>query len=138
MFWSDAVKISAISRCALLAFVFLYAFVLPFICWGALAAPGHPHALPHPVFMDPPHPPTPLHAVTDCNDVAAHRGDADSHVPAGRATPDTSAVSLLLLIDLGDLFVIPIVQRFYTEFPCDHSGQSAEDRVQTPPPRSST
>lgn len=32
----------------------LYAFVLPFICWGAQATPGHPHARPHFVFVDPP------------------------------------------------------------------------------------
>ncbi|MEZ4663466.1 MAG: hypothetical protein R2911_38480 [Caldilineaceae bacterium] len=121
------------SRCTLLTFVFLYAFVLPFICWGA-GRPGHPHALPHLVFMDPPHPPASLHASTDCN-IAAHRGDDDSHAPAGRATPDTSAVSLLLLIALGDLFALPIEQATYTESPHDHAGQSAEERVQTPPPR---
>lgn len=32
----------------------LYAFVLPLICWGAQATPGHPHARPHFVFTDPP------------------------------------------------------------------------------------
>jgi hypothetical protein len=34
-------------------YVGLYAFVLPFICLGAQATPGHPHALPHFVFVDP-------------------------------------------------------------------------------------
>lgn len=32
----------------------LFALVLPFICWGAQATPGHPHARPHFVFTDPP------------------------------------------------------------------------------------
>ena len=36
-----------------LLLVGLYAFVLPFVCWGAQAAPGHPHALPHFVFAEP-------------------------------------------------------------------------------------
>jgi hypothetical protein len=31
----------------------LYAFVLPLICWGAQATPGHPHARAHFVFVDP-------------------------------------------------------------------------------------
>lgn len=30
------------------------AFVLPFICWGAWATPGHPHSAPHFVFLSPP------------------------------------------------------------------------------------
>ncbi len=30
-----------------------FALVLPFICWGAAATPGHPHALPHFVFAAP-------------------------------------------------------------------------------------
>lgn len=31
----------------------LFALVLPFICWGALAESGHPHRTPHFVFADP-------------------------------------------------------------------------------------
>ncbi len=31
----------------------LYAFVLPLICWGAQATPGHPHAHAHFVFVEP-------------------------------------------------------------------------------------
>jgi hypothetical protein len=32
----------------------LFALVLPFICWGAQATPGHPHAMAHFVFAAPP------------------------------------------------------------------------------------
>lgn len=32
----------------------LFAFALPFICWGVTATPGHPHAGPHFVFAAPP------------------------------------------------------------------------------------
>jgi len=31
----------------------LYAFVLPLICWGAQATPGHPHLRAHFVFAEP-------------------------------------------------------------------------------------
>ncbi len=37
----------------LLFYVALFALLLPFICWGALAEPGHPHRTPHFVFADP-------------------------------------------------------------------------------------
>lgn len=40
-------------RLLLLSYVALFAFFLPFICWGALAEPGHPHRTPHFVFADP-------------------------------------------------------------------------------------
>jgi hypothetical protein len=33
----------------------LFALVLPLICWGALAEPGHAHRYPHFVFADPVH-----------------------------------------------------------------------------------
>lgn len=32
----------------------LFAFGLPFVCFGKLAEPDHPHRLPHLVFVDPP------------------------------------------------------------------------------------
>lgn len=40
-------------RLLLGGYVALFAFILPFICWGALAEPGHPHQIPHFVFADP-------------------------------------------------------------------------------------
>jgi hypothetical protein len=40
-------------RCLLWGYTLLFTFVLPFICWGAVAAPGHPHRTPHFVFADP-------------------------------------------------------------------------------------
>lgn len=40
-------------RLLLGCYVLLFALILPFICWGALAEPGHPHRTPHFVFADP-------------------------------------------------------------------------------------
>lgn len=36
------------------AYTLLLGFVLPFICWGALADPSHPHRAAHLVFLMPP------------------------------------------------------------------------------------
>ncbi len=41
-------------RLLLLGYAALFGGVLPFICWGALGMPGHPHAGPHFVFLPPP------------------------------------------------------------------------------------
>lgn len=40
-------------RLLLGCYVALFAWVLPFICWGAMADPGHSHRTPHFVFADP-------------------------------------------------------------------------------------
>ncbi|MCB0062242.1 MAG: hypothetical protein KDE19_09010 [Caldilineaceae bacterium] len=41
-------------RFLLLFYAAHFGGLLPFICWGALAMPGHPHAGPHFVFLPPP------------------------------------------------------------------------------------
>jgi hypothetical protein len=40
-------------RTLLAFYVILLGLIMPFICWGAQAEPGHPHQLPHFVFTDP-------------------------------------------------------------------------------------
>ncbi len=42
-----------IGRALGVGYALLWALVLPFICWGAWAAPGHPHRAPHFVFAKP-------------------------------------------------------------------------------------
>jgi len=114
---------------ALLGFyIALFALILPLICWGALAEPGHPHRYPHFVFA------TPVLAMAQTGGgpanrqqpaLAAHRRNtphgqhgamqppadnqarmatvcnliADGIIP-GRATPMLMAFSLLLLVFL--------------------------------------
>lgn len=46
-------SLSVGQRLLLGCYIPLFALVLPFICWGALAEPGHPHRAPHFVFADP-------------------------------------------------------------------------------------
>ena len=87
-----------------------FALILPFICWGTLVDPTHPHTHNHFVFAEPPH-------VDDQNSSAQlfsrflgdnRTVDKSSHAvttttPAtGQSTPDT------LLITLLSLFVVLI------------------------------
>ncbi|MEZ4615723.1 MAG: hypothetical protein R2867_09460 [Caldilineaceae bacterium] len=98
----------------------LFGALLPFICWGALAMPGHPHAGPHFVFLSPPHY-TKAAGIATASASTAHfmaMVDKDSPVvhppapacdivnssastPAGQAYPMFLAVSLILLIGLA-------------------------------------
>jgi hypothetical protein len=88
----------------------LFAFVLPLICWGAQATPGHPHARAHFVFVEPL-----LSGHTDSNTTAnavlshsamGHHGEHDldhaashSHQqPVGRATPSMAGFTMLTLV----------------------------------------
>lgn len=102
----------------------LFGLLLPLICWGAAAEPGHPHRYPHFVFAEPQH--TPVAQPQAESHTARHetavssahqRGEHDhvrmvtrpavcSLLPegaiAGRATPTLLLFSLLLLTFLGE------------------------------------
>lgn len=111
---------------------FLWCFVLPFICWGAWAAPGHAHSGPHIVFAPPPqpshHPPISL--------APAGQATAVSHEqPTGAARPDSLILSLLLLVLLR-LWQIPHPRRHTQPAPPRSLGaQPIWPTVPTPPPR---
>jgi hypothetical protein len=85
------------------ALVWIFALVLPWICWGAQATPGHPHLRAHFVFGTPP----PLarnaqaavrHAATAlANGRAEHCTATSPSLSAGLSTPPVLAVTLLLL-----------------------------------------
>ncbi len=99
----------------------LFAFVLPLICWGAQATPGHPHARAHFVFANPP-----MHAhddrtiagtITDVNQWLTEFGRTTlctthidktplpaaepTQVPTGRSVPAQMGATLLTLIGLA-------------------------------------
>lgn len=108
----------------------LFGCILPLICWGATAEPGHPHRYPHFVFAEPQHNPDALpqgaqHATmhdrhktnasaASLHDVHAVASAANppaicSLTPdggiAGRSTPTLILFSLLLLTFLGEWLV---------------------------------
>lgn len=93
----------------------LYAFVLPLICWGAQATPGHPHARPHFVFTDPPidhlldeHVVRTVQNIAEWLATYANTSTCGEHnaaqplsaetpqLPAGRSTPAQLVISTLL------------------------------------------
>ena len=93
-----------------LYFAGVLGLVLPFICWGAQATPGHPHARAHFVFW----PPELAHAghahsgalVTPS---AASGGgvqlSTDGVLPAGQSTPSFLVIFLLLFMTFVVLFL---------------------------------
>lgn len=98
-----------------------YALLLPFICWGALGTPGHPHSRPHFVFAPPPQAeaPLPRHMTLaelqewgrtnlDCGPLAdgSHMAGSGSHTasgsgaPAGRSVPALAIATVLMPVKL--------------------------------------
>lgn len=86
----------------------LFALVLPLICWGAQATPGHPHARAHFVFVDPP---LVGDGRTNAAELSPHMAGAAHHahqqpppaskLPAGRSTPAMLGITLLTLVGMG-------------------------------------
>lgn len=151
-------------QCIVLGFyVALFALVLPLICWGALAEPGHPHRLPHFVFADPvltvpdghaarsgqpanatatqpallrhgaQHGPQPV-AVQQARVLAVCSALADGVIP-GRATPTLMVFSLLLLLFLAAWTIRPHDLLHFATWQRLHTPQARFLPVPLPPPR---
>ena len=127
---------AAIKTCALSLYIAYWALVLPFLCWGAWATPGHPHLHPHFVFS-PPDTADDMngnHAADSPHQNHATSGD-DQDVIAGESTPNIGVLSMFAVV------VTPLPQPTHTlsagsecapavQFPSGHLV-----RVATPPPR---
>ena len=102
---------SAWTKALHLFYAGLFALVLPLICWGAQATPGHPHASAHFVFVDPlPVGEAPANAAElplHTDEAADHAGHVHpqpppaSKLPAGRSTPSMLGITLLTLVGMG-------------------------------------
>lgn len=93
----------------------LFAFVLPLICWGAQATPGHPHARAHFVFVDPilvadepdrtvehaAHPEPMTHSAPQGQHQTHQQPAPSAKMPAGRSTPSMLGIVVLTLIGLS-------------------------------------
>jgi hypothetical protein len=152
---------------ALLGFyVALFSLVLPLVCWGALAEPGHPHRYPHLVFANPMLIATPdrtalpkhqAQAVTAQRTPLRHRehsgppGVADIQasislicdmlspgVIPGRATPTLLLFSILLLIFFAAWRMRPLNPPHFALWQPLSWPQEISLPVALPPPRSST
>lgn len=119
-----------------------FALILPFVCWGSWAEPGHPHSHPHFVFVVPEMAADIVSSatgtVTAVQTDHAHHGASHESKPVGPARPDlaTSILVLVLITTFStSLFrpqremrcVAPLLARLpYSPY------------VSTPPPRSAT
>lgn len=138
----------------------LFAFVLPFVCWGVLETPGHPHGSVHFVFGQPPTLHASLEAAAQsrqqtavrqafldswCGDPAAAplagvpvdeqaATDAEADAASGRSVPSTAISDMPLLA--GGAFAVSYASppSFSITLSC-HCSYSAEPSVPTPPPR---
>jgi hypothetical protein len=120
----------------------LLGLVLPLICWGALATPGHPHRTPHFVFIDP------LIGQSDPSATPAaahHHGGAmqtDEDVkdrqetrPVGRSSLSLLLFSILVFVVLGAWALQTIKQRSIALLHLPPFARSIGTPVPLPPPR---
>jgi hypothetical protein len=131
------------------SYLLYLALVLPFICWGALANPGHPHAGAHFVFATPPgvHE-RQVYLATLENDICgnpalsgriplpAFGNNAGEDGPAGQSLPATM-MALLILAFFGTVayWVRWMRQRVRLLAICAEA--RFQPNVPTPPPRTS-
>lgn len=134
-----------------------YAFVLPFICFGALATPGHPHARPHFVFTDPPLVGeklprtvpgaewlllnanawlcTPSDSTPASSDTATSGANNPTSPVAGRSAPPTLALILLLFHVSQALLLVVLRPNRFVRLIGDLIPQQLEPEPPLPPPR---
>lgn len=126
-------------------YTILLGFVLPFICWGTLATPGHPHGMAHFVFMTPP-----MRAEVVVKDYkidhSAHqpgaRTDASDQPetatqPVGRSLPPELISAITILSPLLLVLILLVFRPAHLRLHLSHASTSHlfDPRVLTPPPR---
>lgn len=121
----------------LLFYIVYLGLILPFVCWGAMGTPGHPHPVAHFVFAVPETP----HAIhAQIPGLAAFEEDAahpeQSHAdPTGQSRPDTTLISLILLVFVGAWLLGLRQPRRFSRLWTDHNWRSVSLSIPTPPPR---
>lgn len=136
-----------------LFYVGFFGLVLPFICWGAQATPGHPHALAHFVFAQPPKAAlaAAVHldaaaylttfgqqdiCTTQQTTASHHRATETSQLPPGRSIPSLMVSLVLLLVVLATSSSSPTTNRPYHLFHRQHLFPDGFTLIiPTPPPR---
>jgi hypothetical protein len=136
------------------AYTVLLGLVLPFICWGTLATPGHPHRMAHLVFFMPPMYVEMQNEASKVDNKANLAGEHDSKLmgdhaqhavkpdapaaqPIGRSVPDELASAISIL---SPLFIVPVLLLFsptLSIFRLSHRNTDHlfDPSIMTPPPR---
>jgi len=130
----------------IIGYVFFLALILPFICWGALADPSHPHRGPHFVFSASP---GEAALATLGGDICGSLGlneqapspfpttdIKNNNGPVGQSLPD-SVLALLVLAAVGGwVFTIRLL-RHSQLLPSPSLAPTYTPLVPIPPPRTS-
>ena len=129
-------------RALLAAYSFVFALVLPLICWGAYAAPGHPHRTPHFVFVtsvagDVSAATPDAHHHHNATDLPAQTGEpATAEQPKGRATLSLMIFSVLTIVIFGAWVFFRIDRHFEIPLYLPPFAKSITLPIPLPPPRS--
>ncbi len=116
----------------------IFAFVLPFICWGALATPGHPHGLPHFVFFAPQSTAdaaTHQHEDAQGDQTVIANPDGTDDAPVAQSVAPILGVALLAPILLLLAMLLAPMLRHIARRLHEPSYSSLESPPATPPPR---
>ncbi len=84
----------------LAGYALLFAFVLPFLCFGAVVTPGHPHGHAHFVFSIPKTAHTHPAQAIDADEILPDSDEQSdtTGTPPFKSTPDLLSFALLLLL----------------------------------------
>lgn len=120
-------------------YILYFGLGLPFICWGAVATPGHPHRRPHFVFTDPPLQTAALTAqASHSHHHASPEPAPQSENPAdmaGQSVPPALGVTLLLLLFAELALVQNNPRRDFPRLLPHLVAIAAPLLIPTPPPR---
>ena len=117
-------------------YVIYLGLILPFVCWGALGTPGHPHPIAHFVFAPPTIAPANQLTAQAHGHPAADPSQAESDpAPVGQSRPNTSLISLILLVFVGAWLLTIHHPRRFSCLWTHHDWRSIVLPIPTPPPR---
>jgi hypothetical protein len=123
--------------CLRLFFASYFAVVLPFICWGAEATPGHPHARSHFVFLEPELAAAPSHVDGDQGHRHGHDAPAADHAssPTGQSTPSVLGVVMLTIVGAGAIALLADDRAGFSIWAPPLTPRLRDLAISTPPPR---
>ncbi len=115
----------------LVFYVIYLGLILPFVCWGAMGQPGHPHPVAHFVFAAPTIAHSSPHQITI---PLPSQAETDS-APVGQSRPDTTLISLLLLVFVGVSLLFGHHPHRFSRLGSAPKWRSIVLPIPTPPPR---
>lgn len=119
----------------------IFGFVLPCICWGAYSSPGHPHRVPHFVFLTPvvddpgPAASTTHHHNQSADPLAQENQATTPDQPTGQARLSLMIFSILTFVLLGGWAFVWIERRYDSLLYRSPLGKSVTLPILLPPPR---